>query len=151
MTEGYSDWTGINKYTFDDGQHSAIWYDESGNFVGDGLTELLPEDDAATVNWGSQWQTPSKAQFQELLDNTTREDKEINGVVGRLYTGTNGNSIFFPTAGYCDGAFQTTGGSTYYWTRETMDCSDYGGCCYESTVTYNSRTFGFPIRPVMKP
>ena len=97
MTEGYSDWTGINKYTFDDGQHSAIWYDESGNFIGDGVTELLPEDDAATVNWGSQWQMPSIAQFQELIDNTTAEYKELNGVRGRLHTGTNGNSILIQT------------------------------------------------------
>lgn len=151
MTEGQSEWLWINKYTFADGQTGTAWYDEGGNFIGDGVTELLPEDDAATVNWGSQWQMPSIAQFQELLDNTTREDKEINGVVGRLYTSTNGNSIFFPTAGCYDGTSQTTGGFTYYWTRETMDCSDYGGCCYESTVTHNSRTFGFPIRPVRKP
>ena len=25
----------------------------------DGLTELLPEDDAATQAWGDEWQTPS--------------------------------------------------------------------------------------------
>jgi len=151
MTEGYSDWTGINKYTFDDEQTGAVWYDVSGNFIGDGLTELLPEDDAATVNWGSQWQMPSIAQFQELIDNTTAEYKELNGVRGRLHTGTNGNSIFLPNAG----VYYTTGrqseGSSNYWTRETKDCSDYGGCYYESSVTYNSRFYGYPIRPVRKP
>ena len=31
-----------------------------------GLTELLPEDDAATANWGSEWQMPSDDQIDEL-------------------------------------------------------------------------------------
>lgn len=150
MTEGYSDWTGINKYTFDDEQTGAVWYDVSGNFIGDGLTELLPEDDAATVNWGSQWQMPSIAQFQELIDNTTAEYKELNGVWGYLHTGTNGNSIFLPNAGRYDGT-SISAGSCNYWTRETKDCSDYGGSYYESAVTYNSRLYGYSIRPVRKP
>lgn len=115
---------------------NAVWYDVSGNFIGDGLTELLPEDDAATVNWGSQWQMPSIAQFQELIDNTTLEYKDINGVWGYLHTGTNGNSIFLPNAGRYDGT-SISAGSCNYWTRETKDCSDYGGSYYESGVTYN--------------
>ena len=32
----------------------------------DNLLELLPEDDAATANWGNNWCTPSKDQFDEL-------------------------------------------------------------------------------------
>ena len=127
MTEGYSDWTGINKYTFDDEQTGAVWYDVSGNFIGDGLTELLPEDDA-----------------------TTAEYKELNGVWGYLHTGTNGNSIFLPNAGRYDGT-SISAGSCNYWTRETKDCSDYGGSYYESAVTYNSRLYGYSIRPVRKP
>lgn len=149
MTEGMTEWDGINKYTFDDSQTNAVWYDESETFIGDGLTELLPEDDAATVNWGSQWQMPSMAQFQELIDNTTQEYKEINGVWGYLHTGTNGNSIFLPNAGRYDGTSISAG--SYYWTRETKDCSDYGGSYCDSSVTYNSRLYGYPIRPVRKP
>ena len=37
----------------------------------DDLWELLPEDDAATVNWGSGWQTPSLAQLKELFNSIT--------------------------------------------------------------------------------
>jgi len=29
----------------------------------DNLTELLPEDDAATANWGNGWRTPTRAQW----------------------------------------------------------------------------------------
>ena len=32
----------------------------------DSLTELLPEDDAATANWGEPWQTPDPAQLAGL-------------------------------------------------------------------------------------
>lgn len=35
-----------------------------------GVTEELePEDDAATVNWGHSWYTPSQQEIQELIDN----------------------------------------------------------------------------------
>lgn len=149
MTEGYSDWQGVNKYTFADGQTSTAWYDEGGNFIGDGLTELLPEDDAATVNWGSQWQMPSIAQFQELIDNTTQENKKINGVWGYLYTGINGNSIFLPYAGVYEGT--SLENFIRYWTRETQECSDYGGYYEFAGMNRGSRYRGHPIRPVRKP
>ena len=37
----------------------------------DNLTTLLPEDDAATANWGGNWRMPTKEEFQELYNNTT--------------------------------------------------------------------------------
>ena len=149
MTEGQSEWYWINKYTFKDGQTGTAWYDEGGNFIGDGLTELLPEDDAATVNWGSQWQMPSITQFQELIDNTTQENKVINGVWGYLHTGTNGNSIFLPNAGTYEGTSLV--GYFRYWTRETLEGSDYGGFYETGRLSFSSRYYGHPIRPVMKP
>ncbi len=36
----------------------------------DNLTELQPEDDAATANWGSVWKMPSYAQFSELFNSS---------------------------------------------------------------------------------
>ena len=36
----------------------------------DGLTTLELSDDAASINWGSDWKTPTKAQFDELMINT---------------------------------------------------------------------------------
>ena len=36
----------------------------------DNKTELEAMDDAATVNWGSNWQTPSKEQFEELYNSS---------------------------------------------------------------------------------
>jgi len=66
----------------------------------DNLTTLLPEDDAATANWGSDWRMPTNEEWQELYNNTTVTWMTQNGVNGRLFTASNGNSLFLPAAGY---------------------------------------------------
>ena len=40
---------------------------------GDGLKTLLPEDDAATVNWGTKWRTPTCEEIDDLLDDANCE------------------------------------------------------------------------------
>ena len=65
----------------------------------DNLTVLEPGDDAATVNMGNGARTPTKEEWQELLDNTTAEWTTLNGVYGRRFS-ANGNSLFLPAAGY---------------------------------------------------
>jgi hypothetical protein len=86
-----------------------------------GLTELLPEDDAATVNWGSVWQIPSFAQIQELCNSnyTMTEWTQLNGVNGRKITSkSNGNTIFLPAAGYRNStSYDNAGSEGYYWSR----------------------------------
>ena len=63
----------------------------------DNLTILQPGDDAATANYGGRM--PTQADFQELIGNTTSEWTTQNGVYGRRFTGSNGNSLFLPAAG----------------------------------------------------
>ncbi len=70
----------------------------------DNLTTLLPEDDAATANWGGGWRMPTKAEFEELYYNTTFAHTQQNGVNGILLTADNGNSLFLPTAASYDGS-----------------------------------------------
>ena len=65
----------------------------------DNKTELDPEDDAATVNWGPEWRTPTKAQLDELQERCTWYKAIINSVNGYLVRGPNGNAIFLPTTG----------------------------------------------------
>ena len=92
--------------------HSEYGY----NGFTDGLTELLPEDDAATANWGSPWHMPTYEQIEELVDNCTREWTTQGGVYGILVTGPNGNSIFLPAAGYrWNGDLYRAGSLGYYW------------------------------------
>lgn len=68
------------------------------NFT-DELTTLLPEDDAATANWGNVWRMPTREEWQELCNNTTVTWTNQDGVNGYLFTASNGNSIFLPAAG----------------------------------------------------
>lgn len=157
MNAGQSSMEQINKYTIADGQTSGCWYDSNGTFIGDGLTELLPEDDAATANWGSEWQMPSNKQFEELINSsyTTTEWTTLNGVNGRLITSkSNGNSIFLPAAGFrFDTGLYAAGSYGDYWSRSlTPSYSDnarylyfYSGRIY--TDAYG-RYYGQSVRPV---
>lgn len=66
----------------------------------DRLTILEPCDDAAHVRWGGCWRMPTKAEWEELLANTTRTYSQINGVTGMILTSNiNGKSIFLPASG----------------------------------------------------
>ena len=125
----------------------------------DTLTELLPEDDAATTNWGSSWQTPSAEQLDELVNSnyTTTEWITQNGIDGYKITSiSNGNSIFLPAAGFCNESYYyDTNLSGFYWSR-----SLYTGYCTSAyllrffstgekieTIVY-SRETGRTVRPV---
>ena len=82
----------------------------------DNLTTLLPEDDAATANWGSDWRIPFKEEWKELYDYTTNTWSTQNGVNGRLFTASNGNSLFLPAAGYRGySSLGSAGSYGYYW------------------------------------
>lgn len=91
----------------------------------DGKTELDPEDDAATANWGSQWCMPSKEQQDELRTQCTWTWTTINGVDG-FQVSKNGKSIFLPAAGYYfTTTLYSTGTYGYYWTRTLYPTKSY--------------------------
>ena len=55
---------------------------------------------------------PTEAEFQELINKTTNEWTQVNGVNGYKFTGSNGNSIFIPAAGaYINGLVKNVGSS----------------------------------------
>ena len=124
----------------------------------DSRTELLPEDDAATANWGAGWQMPMVEQLDELVDSsyTTTEWTTQNGVYGRKITSKiNGNSLFLPTTGFrIDGSLYYAGSRGYYWSRSlNTDDSDVAldlhldsGDIYASYGDY--RFSGLSVRPV---
>ena len=84
--------------------------------------------DAATVNWGTPWRMPSKAQIDELLDNCSSEWTTQNGVNGRKFTSKiNGNSIFLPAAGdRWDGELYGAGDWGYSWSSTLLESDPYG-------------------------
>ena len=158
MNEGQSSWREINKYTFADGQTGACWY-SNNQFIGDGKTELLPEDDAATANWGSDWQMPSLEQLQELYNErlTKTEWTTQGGVSGRLITSLrNGNSLFLPAAGYIYGTELYDAGSYAHYMSHSLhsDGSDDTSYLYfiEGYIywSYDDRYVGRTVRPVRK-
>jgi hypothetical protein len=74
----------------------------STNYNYSSAPTTLPLDrDAANVNWGDDWRIPTEEEFTELKNNTWRLIQK-NGISGFEITGSNGNSIFLPAAGYCD-------------------------------------------------
>ena len=120
-------------------------------------TYLEPSDDAATVNWGSGWQMPSREQLNELINSsyTTRTWTTLNGVEGEKITSkSNGNSIFLPAAGYrSDTSLSNAGSYGHYWSRSLRTSSSnyayylYFGSSYVFTY-YFSRYYGQSVRPV---
>lgn len=160
----------ITKYTWADGQQSVIWY-IGDRFVGDGLTELEPEDDAATANWGDGWRMPTRAEMQELLDNCTITRTQttvyINGriynyLVNKFTSRINGNSISIPSCLHMSNtslANQSSAGhgvwtsSLYIKAGEDLPIYSHQAAelvCKtgETKVWYTDRVYGLPIRPV---
>ena len=125
----------------------------------DGKTELEAEDDAATANWDSEWQMPSKAQFEELInsDYTHTEWTTENGVSGyRITSKWNGGSIFLPAGGDCgESDTQTPGSGGSYWTRTLMPQGSIGAyhLSFNPNIigihNINFRAVGMNVRPVL--
>ena len=125
----------------------------SGYGTPDGKTTLDSSDDAAIVNWGGSWRTPSNTQMNELINYCNWKQDSENGVDGYLVTSkVNGNSIFLPSVGYYMGKSFTSGYRSY-WTSYTEGMG--GANClyyYGATIKIGSqdRAYGLPVRAVMK-
>lgn len=99
----------------------------------DNKTELDPEDDAATVNWGPDWCMPTRAQIEELIT----ECDWVIGDYSAVAYGPNGASLYFPYAAfrytYDDGTGMKIG---LYWSRSL--------CKPDEEVTEHGEVFGYP-------
>ena len=156
MQAGKSDSDHITKYTFADGQTGGIWYDSSGNFIGDNKTVLVAADDAATANLGSPWRMPTYNEIKELFDNSTWIWTTQDGVNGYQVDGPNGNAIFLPASGNREDSGLSGAGTEGYYLSSSI-----GGamCDYARAVTFDSgncnykgysiiRKYGYSVRPV---
>ncbi len=112
---------GWNNYQYCNGSGSSLIKYCSNSSYGyldftDTLTILLPEDDAATANWGNGWRMPTEEEWQELYQNTSYTLTTQNGVNGWLFTASNGNSLFLPFPGYrSSSSIYFAGDYGYYW------------------------------------
>ena len=123
----------------------------------DNKTKLEPSDDAATANWGSNWQTPSREQCAELINSsyTTTTWTTTNGVYGRKITSkSNGNSIFLPAAGYRDATSLYNAGIHGSFLSHSLNKSSNESAYslyFNSNIFYSSQDYrysGRSVRPV---
>ena len=114
--------------------------------------------DVAHLKWGGSWMMPSRYQTDELFNYCTHTWTTINGVHGRLFTGTNNNNIFIPAAGYrADDTLVLNDICGFYWTSSQLQTdmniavSFYFDYNYTYSSYINSRNLGLPVRPAQIP
>ena len=127
---------------------------ESQGYI-DSEGNLTSQYDAATANWGGTWRMPTRAEYNELLNNCTWTWTTQNGVNGYKVTGPNGNSIFLPAAGYRNGASLSYAGSFgYYWSSTPNDDSSVYYLNFSSSIhnvnNGRNRYYGRTVRPVLE-
>ena len=144
-------------YKWCDGRADALtkYNGQSSYGATDYKNFLDVEDDAAAVNLGGTWRTPTKMEFDELHGQCFWNWTTINGVDGYQVVGPNGNSIFLPAAGmYCDndlGSFNI-GSWGYYWTSLLDFSMNAYSSIFNNSSHYCYRNYtridGFPVRAV---
>lgn len=147
------DYTKLTKYTI----HEASAYGGVDN-----LSELQTPDDAASVNLGSGWKTPSLQEWIELIDNCYYKYSKINGIGGLVIKSSkdmnnNKKFIFLPEypGAFSGTQFKDTEDS--YWTstlKTDAVFDDYALIIKPSLVQgfYTSfhaqRSSGLGVRPI---
>lgn len=151
----YYHWSTLKYYETDEyGGHftkynKVVWENPKNKDV------LEPMDDAATVNWGGGWRTPTKIEMEELKNECNWLWTSIEGTLGFKITSKNNSSyIFLPVTGaWSYKTYDDRGLTGYYWCS-TMD--DYPADLastlniYAFTASFGScpRWYGFAVRPV---
>ena len=123
----------------------------------DELTQLVAEDDAATTT-NSAWRIPTEEELRELTALPNEWVTNYNGVTGLngiVFTGTNGNTLFIPAAGYRDGSDISNAGSycnlwssSLYLGLPNCAYSLYFSSDYVTMIS-NNRCTGFSVCPVL--
>jgi hypothetical protein len=116
------------------------------------------DQNAAGAAWGSPWRTPSKTDFQELINSdnctwTLIDNETMRGYL--VVSNSNGNAIFFPSGGQYQSTTVISPEAGFYWSSdyEAGWASNYG--CYlmlypggNPQVYTTNFDFGMNIRPV---
>ena len=153
-TKSYYDWSA---YKWCKGSQSTLTKYCTNSSYGtlDNKTVLEPEDDVAHVKWGGNWRMPTEAEITELLQNCAWTWTTQGGTNGcKVTSNKNGNSVFLPAAGYCNGVrVDVWGYYGLYWssTLSTTGGTGAWGVHFESDgprMTSGVRPAGFPVRPV---
>lgn len=140
-------------YKYSNGGKGITKYCDNSEYGFDGftdtLTHLQPEDDAATVNWGNDWETPSLLQWKELIDHCIWTWDST----GYRVIGPNGNCFFLPASGDCTNRSPNKDAGTIgvYWTSSLYSGTMAWGIVITNKSIQQSleaRHFGMSVRPV---
>ncbi|MBQ0088313.1 MAG: hypothetical protein KBT27_03145, partial [Prevotellaceae bacterium] len=124
--------------------------------VTEGVLESV--DDAATVNWGSGWRTPTKTEWDELINNTNKSVVDVGGKSCIKFTSTvsgyTAKSITIPYGGIYNGESGLYNATNFYYWTSTISAK---GSAYRVYTNSGSTTpsasncaffYGLPVRPV---
>ena len=124
----------------------------------DNLCHLESGDDLASEEWGDGWSIPTVEQWNELINHTSSVWLVQSSGTGRLFTASNGKSLFLPTTGYVENNQNFDINGCYYWSSDLSDnasCEAYRFSVYSGTpalyMASASRYYGIPVRAVCRP
>ena len=159
----YFAWGETTGFTADQVENGERSFDSSSYTASAISDNLTLDQDAARANLGGNWQMPTMADFWELFfysNSRWMDDYNGTGVAGRVFTSKiNGNSVFFPAAGYCTGtSVNYVGSGGYYWSASLFDTDEYSFTRAWYLYFYSGdkypiiyyRYYGQPVRGVYK-
>lgn len=119
----------------------------------DNRNVLVPEDDAAHMNWGGNWRMPTDIEFSELYLKCSWIWESRNNVNGYRVVGPNGNWIFLPAAGHYETSISSAGTRGYYWSSKLSSTNYKSQFLYfyntsQSVREEYYRYSGCSVRPV---
>ena len=163
-TQGYED-ASEHQFDWSDYKYGTSWDNITKYNDTDQLMLLESSDDSAVAATGGQASMPTKAQLEELKNNTEHRWLRLaNGVNGMKFwkkgteEPTDGNSyIFIPAAGdcYC-GSRSGVGSWGYVWSASRNESGAYGAWLMDFdaggvSMGYSLRCYGYSVRGVVVP
>lgn len=128
-----------------DGWGTGCWYDDNLNFIGDSKRFILPEDNAAIVNWGGGWGIPTSIHVKELIQNCTCiyvDDYKGSSKSGFIVRSSiNNNEIFLPDGTYWENELHSTTSGKCFMLRGGIEHPYIDEGCFD-------RYRGYIIRPI---
>ena len=125
----------------------------------DGKTILESVDDIVTQTYGSNYRMPTKEEIEELIALPNKWVTNYNGVSGlngRVFTGTNGNTLFIPAAGFANEFSRYDDGSSCSLWSSSLDSDNPGYAwalyfySYRINIDRGDRYYGFSVRAVQQ-
>ena len=147
-----------NYYTWGETSAKSSYTSDNSRTLGKSMSDISGNAsyDAARAYWGSTWRLPTMREMEELKNKCTWKWTSQSGVKGYKVTGPNGNSIFLPAAGYCDGSSRYGVGELgYYWSSVPYEGDDSRayfllfGSGFRDAY-WDNRYLGHSVRPVSK-